>query len=148
MFRSLVAKPSHRNYRIWRGPSVFLPGLVPMCHQSRSKIHTWDPAATQKAHSSTHSGCSWLGRSREETAFYHFIYWQRCKITGDVLNRWKRGDAAKEGLRGRKQILLFVRQESCIRSIYLLCQLVVFLNLLLPPVPAAQSSPLNDVIRS
>lgn len=45
MFRSLVAKPSHRNYRIWRGPSVFLPGLVPMCHQSRSKIHTWDPAA-------------------------------------------------------------------------------------------------------
>lgn len=102
----------------------------------------------KKAHSSTHSGCSWLGRSREETAFYHFIYWQRCKITGDVLNRWKRGDAAKEGLRGRKQILLFVRQESCIRSIYLLCQLVVFLNLLLPPVPAAQSSPLNDVIRS
>lgn len=126
MFRSLVAKPLHRNYRIWRGLSVFLPGLVLMYHQSRSKIHTWDPAATQKTHSGTHSGCGWLGRSTEETAFYHFIYWQRCKITGYVLKGWKRGDAAKEGLRGRKQILLFVRQESCIRSIYLLSACSIF----------------------
>lgn len=63
-------KLAHRNNRIWTGLSVFLSGLVPMYHLSRSKIHTWDPAATHVyAHTNTHAQrlqvCSWLWRSTE-----------------------------------------------------------------------------------
>lgn len=76
-------KLSHRNNRIWTGLSVFLSGLVLMYHLSRSKIHTWDPAATH-IYANTHTymhkgyrfaaGCGGQLSLTEEIVFYHFVY--------------------------------------------------------------------------
>lgn len=45
-----------------------------MYHLSRSKIHTWDPAATHTHNTHIQVGCRGQLSLTGETVFYHFVY--------------------------------------------------------------------------
>ncbi len=73
------AKPLHRNYRIWKGLSGFLSGLVPMYHLSWSKNLQLGPCSNTHTHTHTHTHTFRMQLVVEviwdkKRLFYHFAY--------------------------------------------------------------------------